>query len=447
MKDKLIVNYWNDYKKLRKHDNKEINTVIIKDYVYNGSEEYYRNVIINNLIIQNKGRYNTDIYNTKCKNIYLGINNNQEGLNVSSDNLNALYENKISFKWDPNSNLKANIDKLNVLHEGKDYTFYLNKEELESIRLYKDKRGRNFKLTIEIKSINCDMEYTIYNDEIQKYIEYKNITKNDLINGTLDLTKFNDYSILTLSDIKIDTLIINKEYIKKLNDIDINDNVFIKNIKIIDNNEIKLNPINQIPFEDCLEISGKYIEGQNNKILIYLDKKKNIKVYKKEEILKDKDIESIEFIWNYGTYIILYKYKNKYKVFIDDNEYIINKLFIFFAQNALFRYNLDTKAKTLLENNDIKTFLSDCISIKVFHTLYYEYLEFKKNFKKLFNRGFTYDYFMYLHERGLDRVILEMCKNTFDDSKFNNLEISELNTLGKKYVKKLSRCNNESKIK
>ena len=34
-----------------------------------------------------------------------------------------------------------------------------------------------------------------------------------------------------------------------------------------------------------------------------------------------------------------------------------------------------------------------------------------------------------------------------DDSKFNNLEISELNTLGKKYVKKLSRCNNESKIK
>ena len=44
---------------------------------------------------------------------------------------------------------------------------------------------------------------------------------------------------------------------------------------------------------------------------------------------------------------------------------------------------------------------------------------------------------MYLNERKLDTVILEMCKNCFDIDKFNNNEINSLNELGRKYVKKL----------
>jgi len=46
---------------------------------------------------------------------------------------------------------------------------------------------------------------------------------------------------------------------------------------------------------------------------------------------------------------------------------------------------------------------------------------------------------MYLHERKLDAVIFEMCKDSFDISKFNNQEIETLNDLGKVYVKKLKK--------
>ena len=125
------------------------------------------------------------------------------------------------------------------------------------------------------------------------------------------------------------------------------DDVFIKEIKILDGNNMKLNPITIIPFNDTLDIYKNYIIGDKEETLIYVDSKDNLKVFNKQEILKDKNIEKVEFIKNKEELIIIYKYKkdSKYKVIIDYGYFDIDRLFTFYSK---------TKKSYIKDNDWIK---------------------------------------------------------------------------------------------
>ena len=113
------------------------------------------------------------------------------------------------------------------------------------------------------------------------------ITKDELNNGELDLTNFKDFNALALGDLNVNMFKINKGDIKELKYVDLYEYFYIENIKVVDQNEMKLNPEKIIPFNDELDIHGKYILSDKNKILIYVDSKNNLKVFDKNEILKD----------------------------------------------------------------------------------------------------------------------------------------------------------------
>ena len=199
---------------------------------------------------------------------------------------------------------------------------------------------------------------------------------------------------------------------------------------------MKLNPITIIAFEDYLDKYEHIIVGQKENTFIYLNDKNDLKIYNKEEILKNESIEHVDFLKDNGKVVSIIKTNNNYKVIIDDIEYEITKLFKFYLTESLSKktllYHLGIKA---LENNDIVTFIKDSISVNTFINLYKEYIIFKDNLKRLFKAGFSYEYFMYLHQKGLDSVIINMA-NKLELNKISEPEIDILNELGRSYVKK-----------
>ena len=202
---------------------------------------------------------------------------------------------------------------------------------------------------------------------------------------------------------------------------------------------MKLNPNTIIPFNDNLNCCGKNIISDNKKILIYVDDNNILKVFNKDEILSNNNLLSdIIFSEEEDDIVIIYKYKNlgKYKVIIEDKEYKIDKLFTLFIKENILKYQLTEEMINSLDNYDWVTLIDKNIYIEKFINMYNDYIVFKTNLNKLHKLGFSYKYFMYLHQKGLDKVLLEMCEN-FKLIEYSRNEINDLNELGKKYIKKL----------
>jgi len=450
MKEKAlkIINFWKADKKLNKYKNDTIDTVILSDRYYRGDIEYTKNITINNFIVnydfKKSDRNFTDIAirNTKCKNIYIGEKNNNTDLNISLDYLIRHNIDSITISWEPDKTIFSNIEKLNISYEGEKYSIDLKKSELRFIDIKKE-YNTNFK--INVKHQNSCIFYKIDSKSMTKKIDNIFITKDELNNGELDLTNFKDFNALALGDLNVNMFKINKCDIKELKYVDLYEYFYIENIKVVDQNEMKLNPEKIIPFNDELDIHGKYILSDKNKILIYVDSKNNLKVFDKNEILKDEKIEQVDFIKKNEDYIVIYQSNNKYKLFIDDKEYNITRLFMYYFKRVGSKYInkvndiFDTFEAIPHDYEGFVDIISNYLTTSEIIDICEGYLIFKDNLKKLFQRGFTLEYFMYLHERKLDAVIFEMCKDSFDISKFNNQEIETLNDLGKVYVKKLKK--------
>jgi len=442
MKNELTVNSSNITKKAKKYKNKTFDTIICNDFYFDGIRAMKYGLTSYNFILNKIPlgyfRHNTiSLINIKSNNIYIGDKVENEGINVTKKYIDKYKISRIILDWDSDKELHANLDKINIIYDDKTFNINLNKEELKKIFI-ETINGQKEDLDITIRNKNSYIKYYIRNGIMIEEITSIYFTKYDLNNGKLDLTKYNKFDVMSFGDLEVDTLIINKEDICKLEETNIFEDFFIRNIKVIDKNEMKLNPINIIPFNDELDCVGKYIIGEINGILIYVDSRGKLNVFDKEKILEDEKIDDVIFLRKKDDYIVIYKYKekDKYKVIIDGIEYSITKLFIFYIKENLYRFVF--KHKDVLNNTSIDYFgILKYIFFYDFETLYNEYIEFKYKLKELFNKGFKYEYFKYLDEKGLSNLIIKMCE--IDINKYSNEEINELNCLGRKYIKKKSR--------
>jgi len=432
MKDKLRINSMNFNKKLKRYKNKTINKIFFSDTMYNGNIVYRKNVTINNFIIDlNKGylkdkSFSCSLYNIKSKNICFGEECDSEGLNISLDSIMEHSIPSIEFCWYPDEARSAEVEKLNIIFKNKEYNIDLNKAELKSI-VITPVNWNVFKFVV--KHTNSEIIYEIDENNIIKTIKQVFISKSDLNNGEIDLTKYDDFNAISLGDVNIETLKIKKEDINNLHKIKLYAGVYIKNIKIIDN-EMKLNPEKIIPFNSVFETLGKYVTDSKENILIYVDSENILRVYNKND-----NKEELEFVVKKEDYTVVSKHNNKYKIIIDGTEYEITNLLLFYLKENIDRYTYRKNALIYLEQKDYTSLIDECMSNSNFLYLYSDYIIFKDNLKKLFKRGFTYEYFMYLYERELVSVIFKMCESDFNIDKFDDNEIKELNSLSKRYVK------------
>jgi len=419
-------------KKLKRYKNKTINKIFFSDTMYNGNIVYRKNVTINNFIIDlNKGylkdkSFSCSLYNIKSKNICFGEECDSEGLNISLDSIMEHSIPSIEFCWYPDEARSAEVEKLNIIFKNKEYNIDLNKAELKSI-VITPVNWNVFKFVV--KHTNSEIIYEIDENNIIKTIKQVFISKSDLNNGEIDLTKYDDFNAISLGDVNIETLKIKKEDINNLHKIKLYAGVYIKNIKIIDN-EMKLNPEKIIPFNSVFETLGKYVTDSKENILIYVDSENILRVYNKND-----NKEELEFVVKKEDYTVVSKHNNKYKIIIDGTEYEITNLLLFYLKENIDRYTYRKNALIYLEQKDYTSLIDECMSNSNFLYLYSDYIIFKDNLKKLFKRGFTYEYFMYLYERELVSVIFKMCESDFNIDKFDDNEIKELNSLSKRYVK------------
>lgn len=449
MKDKLVVRQ-NGYKKIKLNKLSEdcVDTLIVKDKTYYANTEYDKNININinNFVIDykfslfNRKSHAMNFNDLNVKNIYFEGYENIGGITLSIDCLTKNNINGINFCWHSPRVKRSKITEINII------LFEIIKkielpDEIEEIRIYKTNSPR-FDLVISIENTNSRKKYIIdWDGNINEELMYHIIEEKDLDNGVLDIRNFNELDKVTLSNINIDTLIINKSIIKDLHDINLYDLVYIKKIKIVDDNKMRLFPDKEIYFNDNLDIYYGYIIGDEREVLIYLDKDNNLKVYSKKDILKDKFIEDVFFLKEDEKMIIVYKYKRlgKYKVIIDDKEYNIDKLFNLFIQSNILEYKYNFSSEFSMKGYDLINLFENHISSEQFIKMYEDYNLFKLNLKKLHDIGFSYKYFVYLHNEGMDDMVNIMCKHSSAFLKYNKEEVEKITSISKRLVKNIDK--------
>lgn len=447
MKDKLVVRQ-NGYKKIKlnKLSDDYIDTLIVKDKSYYANTEYDKNININNFVID----YKFSLFNRKshamifndlnAKNIYFKGYENIGGITLSIDCLTKNNINRINFCWHSPRVRKSKITEINVIIFGMVKKIKLP-DEIQEIHIYKTDSPR-FDLVISIENTNSRKKYIIdWDGNINEELMYHSIEEKDLDNGVLDLRKFNELYKVSLCNINIDTLIVNKSIIKDLHEIDLYDYVYIEKIKIIDDNKMRLFPDKEIYFNDNLDIYFDYITGDEGEVLIYLDKDNNLKVYSRKEILKDNFIEDVYFLKEDEEMIILYKYKRqgKYKVIIDEKEYNIDKLFNLFIQSNILEYKYNFSSEFSMEGYDLINLFENHISSEQFIKMYDDYNLFKLNLKKLHDIGFSYKYFVYLHNNGMDDLVNLMCRHSSTFLKYKKEEVEKITSISKRLVKNIDK--------
>ena len=162
-----------------------------------------------------------------------------------------------------------------------------------------------------------------------KIVHKNKYIKEDIKDGILDLTDLKNYNDISSDYLNVNTLIINKKDIfsSKFKN-GFSHKLKIKTLKIIEDNDMKLNPVKEIEINGTLMMYKDYLVNELKNKLIYLDKNKNIKVLDKEELLNNENIENADFLISNDIQLVIIKYKNKeFKVLDKDIEYNIDSLF------------------------------------------------------------------------------------------------------------------------
>ena len=447
-------------KKIFKIVPSKVDTVIfdeIKSYKYvygryNGMFEHEGNSYSNmeNLIIDNKfHNICLDIGSTKAKNIYFKNEQNLGGITIP---YNLIKRNKLRIQFSWRKQYKSNIAKINFVFDEK--TVPLNLEEVKEIYI----ESNNNVLRIEIKGNTWYREYTIDESRnIKKVASHYRITENDIKDNILDLRNYLNYEQLLLEQLKIDTLIINKHYIKKIkNLLNINKQLHRKTLnfnklRIIDDSDMKLMPYDETFIID--DYIGFYenpnyihIKNEDNQVLIFLDKNDEIKVLDRHKIKNQKDVEDVIFrgLPENPLILIKYKKKDKYQVIDFNATYNITKLFTkFVLGNINTRVGRNTEtALNYFQNNDwVSIFSKVNISSDGFHIIYEDYLKYKEHLKKLLKLGFSYKALMYLHDRKCNAITKINGDNDLNLDNITQDEVLCYNELGKKYIKSKRKNN------
>ena len=430
--------------------NRNFDTMILDDIYYQNKVEYNFDSLSNikNLIIDHKiikkitdkavWRDPTQIYSSKAENIYYKNCANLGGITFP---LNEIDDNLI-VNWGWGKEAQSNIKTINIITKNDVIKFNMSDEYLRKVSFFvRTKEDKNI-LKLVIETRRYEKEYYIDEElgldkEATKTINYT-YTERDLINDVLDLSNISSYNNVNFQYLNIDTLIINKKDLDKIkNNNFINNHLFVKKIKVIDDNDMKLNPVIEIDFNNELYIyNHEYILNKDlNKLLLEIESK-DIKVLDKKELLKDENAKDVEFIFDVCQLIII-KYKNNnYKIIDLDKEYIFDKLFtkffLMYIDSSLEKYYIQSE-KIL---DWINIFKSGEYENEDLEEIYSDYLIFKERIQKLLELGFSYKTLIYFYENRFDNMINTNSYNLISIKDISENEINNFNEIGKSYIKK-----------
>lgn len=429
--------------------NRNIDTIILQQPLYWNDEEYRYNELndIKNIIIDDK-KFKTDkdnsinivIQNTRAENIYFKDQDNLGGLTIPIEYLKQ----DICLKWFKDST--CNLKEINIIFQNKIENIQLDEGTYEIELFVRNYLENNKSFILNINDKNNHIKY--FGDSIsgitEKTHEKYTYSNDDVKDGILDLTNISKKSrLINFLNLDADTVVIKKEdlFARKFQ-YELDGKLNVNKLKIIDENEMKLNPEIEVELDGLLDIYDIFITTCERNKFIYLDINNEIKVIDREKLLEDKNIEDIEFIENKECELILIKYKNNnYKVIDSDYEYLIDELFNDFLYLNINSYDFYDKEKPLLKNyinnNEWdKPFKDEIIDNNILGIIYDDYLKFIERIRKLKELGFKDEAIKYLIIKKYDNFVNVKSKNLLDLKEISKDEIDLFNNLSKAFTLK-----------
>lgn len=445
------------YSKLKKRLNskfnlskkpKIINTMFLDEVKYE-NDLSDKGIYANNIVIS-KDVFNQDIdiRKTLARNICFENYDNLGDITIPFSYKNRLY---ISFEG------KSKIKKINILLLDKNIHIDLE-DNVDRIYISSEYNSKDINLNINIDYKNKSILYEV--DKKGNIIETKQsytITSSDIRDNSINLCNLTEYHVLHYDNLTVDTLIINKHYLEhidklrnfndKLNYIPFHNRIKFDKLRIIDDNEMKLNPID-VTFNNGNYYSTTFIDGdikyitiknKNKCSIVYLDKNNTIKIISEEEIKKDPNVKKVYFdffggLFDSNSNLIIVKYNNYYKVIDFDNEYIIDSLFFILLTKKQNMYRLSESFEEYLNNYNLIDLFDTCnIGKNTFIQMYNDYISYKKYIEKLKELGFSNKAIKYLFDKKIKSIITPYEENI---KNITDTEIKCFNEIGEEYVKK-----------
>jgi len=425
--------------KSKKLNNNKYDTIILDSFDYWNDLEYkysglknIKNLIIDNRIVKSNIYDNFSIRNTKAENIYFYDQKNLGGLTIDINKLVS----ELDLYW--NNNSICNLKEINLIFNNKTEKIKL-KYKIESISITLDTRkGRRKSLYLKIIDDKNIILYTIDSENgilNKSYIVYT-YSSDDLKDGVLDLRDINNKEKVYSDNINVDTLIVSKDTLFSKNfKYTFDEKLNIKKIKIIDDNDMKLNPENLIIFNDVIDIYHPFITNKKLTKFIYLDNNNRLNFIDKEKVLSDDNVDDFKFINNSDCTLIMIKYKNKtFKIIDEFNEYIIDDLFKDFMFLNINSYDFyDTEIpflkKYILYKEWDKVFEEKIIDDNLLVGIYKDYLNFIDRIKKLKEIGFNDKAIKYFISKKYDNFINPNSNNIIDIKSICDSEINMFNNI------------------
>lgn len=420
-----------------KHRN--IDTIILEENKYwDDVENKYdelkniKNFIIVDKIINKHGDNSIVIQNTRAENIFFKNQANLGGLTLPIEYLKV----DVYLQWF--NNFPRNLKEINLIFPKKMENIQLD-EGTYKIELFVRNYDINKSFMLKIYDKYKDIIYfgdTISGITDKQYDRYT-YTNKDIKDGILDLRNIDENS--TYSNLDVNTIIIKKEdlFNSKLN-YEFDEKISVKELIIIDQNEMKLNPEIKINFDGLIEIYNYFITNGEKTKFMYLDKNSELKVLDKDELLKNENIEDVEFIINSECELLLIKYKNKTFKIIDENkEYLIDELFGDYLYLNINSYDFYEEEKPFIKKYIIdkewkKLFIDKIIDNNILYCIYDDYLKFIERIKDLKKLGFKDIAIKYLISRKYDNIINTKSKNILDIKEIGDHEVKLFNYISDK---------------
>jgi len=450
-------------------------------------------------IVMDCGIFFENIYdhNKYIKNLVIDLNNPENFVDINLRNENTIKN--ISFSNNPM--LEGITIPLEVLKERLNFKILvfpdkneikkinlLNGENIEEINI--DESIYNFQIENIITKGNKKLEIIIrYNNKDEKIILYDSLGNKHIsfekqtikTDHKLDLRDYNDTTMIAYlnNTLPIEEMIITPEILKNKQFVNF-ENIIINNLKILDHNEMLLNPnifeLDNVKL-DIIKTHSEYKEkisnimfletNYHNKVYIYVDENNEIKIVEENKLKEKSNIDKYKFIKEEYSAGVLIKYKKdlKFDLILNNKLFHINKVFINWYLNNVTKYdtkiipnnffmfhnrNTNIYDLNIDEYKYISEYLFDnllddltrCTLFDNFNKEYNKYLSYLNHIKYLHNIGYSYKALIYLHMHGFDNIT--GINNTLGYRNIEDKElIEEFNILGKKLIKR--RNKNESK--
>lgn len=443
---------------------------IIMDFGIFFENIYDNNKYIKNLVIDLNNPENFVDINLRKKNTIRNISflNNLmlEGITIPLDVLKERLNFKIYVFPD-----KTDIKKINLLNRENVIEINID-ESVYGFQIESIKSKDNKKLEIIIRYNNKDEKKILYDSLGNKHISFEKQTiKSD---HKLDLRDYNDTTMIAYSDITlpIGELIITPEILKNKQFVNFK-NICINTLKIMDHNEMLLNPnifeLDNVKL-DIIKTHSEYKEkisniifletNDNNKKYIYIDENNELKIVEENKLKENSNIDKYKFIKGVYTAGVLIKYKKdlKFDLILNNKLFHINKVFINWYLNNKTKYDTkiipnnffmfhDRNTNIYDLNSDEYKYISEyifdnllddltrCTLFDNYNKEYDKYLNYLNHIKYLHDIGYSYKALTYLHMHGFDNIT--GINNTRRYRTIEDKElIEEFNNIGKKLIKR-----------